>query len=996
MNVTLPFSFDRSSVSDMNKTCTSLIVAAWIALFAFAPAARLAAAEPQAVQFLHALQQNGYSDMAVEYLRMLAKQGDLPAELQDVWELEMSKSLQGAAELAATDRQYDRLIEESQRHLAKFLEQHPNHPAAAVAVASAGELLGKKAEQLIESAKAADKDPKEREREFADARADLGKAAEKFKEAQKKLETQLAEAPLPADTPENQVPRAKALEARAALEAKVDEIQLKRGLADYYLAQTYTDPNSEDRKAALGRAAGMLDGVFQRERAAGDLPATGMLAHMWHGRVAEELGDLDLAKDLYDEVLAQAPQGQRTSSNWDSFFAQVDYFRLRIIAKQDPQQFLSEAARWLLEFRRWKHTDGFQGVALELAKAKYAQAEEAAGPAKVACLSEARKFLADVTNVRGPYQREARALRRKLIEAAGNSDAVADTFDDAVALAEMADAGGQWQQAEDAYQRALKIAEKTNLSDEQRIAAVRESWAHARLMVAQRLYDEGKWQECIVHLGGIVSDGGEVRTGSPAAARASALGVRAQLRLYAGAATEEKPAALEKLMKVAEFTERHWPDSPAADDARIARGQAKLVVDQVRDGIGIFERVNPTSERYLEAMYFAGRSYASLYLGEKPKPGETGDRRQAAADRAKAIERLTQGFEAAAKQIAPGQPFPAFYLETQLLLAELRREGNEMKEAAALYESLVDAVASAKPRSLDETTIDILLGAVRTFCALGDLERAGEAGNLLIELGPDTPQVNAHLIELARLLQAELENSTKAAQNKAGAARLAALRELLGKTLLKLSGRKQMSAAAMAFLGDGLGSLGKTAEASQVYQAIIERAESDPEFAKAGQRVMTRVRARLVGLLRQQGKSEEALDQVNRLIKDNPAALEPMMEKGRILEDMADQDPAYLDAAIAHWTGLRTRLQAVRGAKKPDEYFDVIYRAAACLVRQADDAQDKATAADRARKAEQVLTWALIEYPKLNGAEAVARYQALKDKARQLQGQPAEPSRDKK
>ena len=103
------------------------------------------------------------------------------------------------------------------------------------------------------------------------------------------------------------------------------------------------------------------------------------------------------------------------------------------------------------------------------------------------------------------------------------------------------------------------------------------------------------------------------------------------------------------------------------------------------------------------------------------------------------------------------------------------------------------------------------------------------------------------------------------------------------------------------------------------------------------------------------------------------------MEKGRILEDLADRDPAQLDEAVKHWTDLRTRLQAVR-AKRPEEYFEVIYRVAACLMRQADDAQDKAKAKDRAQKAEQLLTWALIEYPKLNSADAVARYQALRER----------------
>ena len=199
-------------------------------------------------------------------------------------------------------------MEESQRHLAKFLEQHPNHPAAALAVASAGELLGKQAQQLIESAKADEKDPKRQETQLADARTQLHKAAEKFKEAEDEAPVAAHRRAAARQYARTQGPTLEVAGARAALESRVDDIELKRGLVDYYLAQTYAEPNHEDRKAALERAAATFDGIYQRERAADNLPATGVLSHMWHGRVAEETGDLDLAKDIYEEVLAQAPQ----------------------------------------------------------------------------------------------------------------------------------------------------------------------------------------------------------------------------------------------------------------------------------------------------------------------------------------------------------------------------------------------------------------------------------------------------------------------------------------------------------------------------------------------------------------------------------------------------------------------------------------------------------------------------------------------------------------
>ena len=60
-------------------------------------AADAASAAEDPLRFVHVLQQNGYGDMAVEYLELLAKRPDLPPEVRDVWDLEMAKSLMAAA-----------------------------------------------------------------------------------------------------------------------------------------------------------------------------------------------------------------------------------------------------------------------------------------------------------------------------------------------------------------------------------------------------------------------------------------------------------------------------------------------------------------------------------------------------------------------------------------------------------------------------------------------------------------------------------------------------------------------------------------------------------------------------------------------------------------------------------------------------------------------------------------------------------------------------------
>ena len=81
----------------------------------------------------------------------------------------------------------------------------------------------------------------------------------------------------------------------------------------------------------------------------------------------------------------------------------------------------------------------------------------------------------------------------------------------------------------------------------------------------------------------------------------------------------------------------------------------------------------------------------------------------------------------------------------QLLLAKLCMEGGEVKEAVALYQSWWTSSRLTSPRTLTPRH-RLFLGAVKAYCAAGDLDKAGEVGSVLIELGPDTPEVNAALV----------------------------------------------------------------------------------------------------------------------------------------------------------------------------------------------------------------------------------------------------------
>jgi tetratricopeptide (TPR) repeat protein len=194
----------------------------------------------------------------------------------------------------------------------------------------------------------------------------------------------------------------------------------------------------------------------------------------------------------------------------------------------------------------------------------------------------------------------------------------------------------------------------------------------------------------------------------------------------------------------------------------------------------------------------------------------------------------------------------------------------------------------------------------------------------------------------------------------------------------------------MMFVGETLDAIGMTAEANAAFQQILDRAKSDKGFAKASDRAMVRVRTQLVRGLREQGKFSEALDQVDQLLKENPNSLEPLVEKGKILQAWAEKDSAKFDDAVTQWTTVRNRLQAFR--EKPKEYYDANYNVALCLVRMAEKSKNSAIALDRSKKAEQVLKAILILNPSMDGPDRVAQYKALLDKAIRLQGRSPEVS----
>jgi hypothetical protein len=335
-------------------------------------------------------------------------------------------------------------------------------------------------------------------------------------------------------------------------------------------------------------------------------------------------------------------------------------------------------------------------------------------------------------------------------------------------------------------------------------------------------------------------------------------------------------------------------------------------------------------------------------------------------------------------------------LETQLLLSEITAEGGATKAAAELVEPLVDWIRRQKPDPLDNVHLRVFLTAARARISQGELAKAAETAGLLFELAPDAPAANGVLVSIAKSI-GDRWHEAQAKVIEAGTSGDAALRsaaqneaekrqKLVAGLIAKLVGRKEQSLAARIYVADTSAELNDTDTARKLYQAILAEGESDPAFGKANAAALTRIRTQLVGLIRRKSQTPdefaEGLKQVDELIAAYPNALEPKMEKGRLLQAWADVDPARLDDAVALWTMLRTRL--ARARRKPPEYYEVVYNAASCLATDSLKTGNR----QKALQAEQLLNATLVLSPRLSGPEMVAQYKELLNEARLLQGRP--------
>jgi hypothetical protein len=960
---------------------------------------RTARGEEEYLRFLKELQSRGYGEAALAYIERIAADGQTPAEIRQLLDLERCNSLRvAAAKEAYSPEQTKKRMEEAKVDLERFLKANPNHPAVGRALMSTGDVAVERAQQKLVLARLA-KAKEEQAKGYAEVRSILTTEAQpvflegfdRFKVRYRELLAKVPkEAPGPRERDKNVLRHYKAAkEAVEEMETDLVEARYKLAMIKYYISETYVDPKNATRNELLQAASKEFDEIFQayRDRQAG------VLAHTWQARCEEDLGNTDAARDIYEEVLVNAPEPAEASFDLATMYSQVEMFYLRLLQKVEPKKYFLEVSEWLNgggaqghnptpSHKAWEKVSPYSGIVLDWARIQLASLQKGAGEDKKRTLRNLKKQLTALIKLDNEFKDDMVRLRQEIDQKLGVGGGEEESFDELQAHADSLVEEGKWDEAADLFQQAINKADP--VKDKSKIAEIRRRLRAVRLRQAIALYTSQKFDETVKLVGPLATTG-DVQ--DPATAQLAALGVNALLQIYyqvvskPGVTDDEKAAAMAKLERVANFTIERWPNSPEGDEARLSLGMALSARGELVGALAVFEKVNPNSRRYASAEQLAGKTCFQMYVKKRqkaPAKNDTGKPEREAL-LAKAQTHLATSLDVQKKALKEGEPFPRQLIETQLLLGESFLEGGAPDKAAPLLDPLVDELQKNKPASIDLTVTRIYFAAVQSHKNQGEIEKAGNVAMKLVEAGDDNASVNGLIYGVIKLLEKEVQKqeglekdstSADSAQNAKAAAEKA--KAVYKQLLEKLAPRQLLSVPQCALLGDACKDAGLIDQARDLYMRIVNK-KDDPSFMaeKNNQNALTKALAAMAGLLRDEGKDEEALKAISELIKSHPNALEPLMEKGRILLTLANKDPDRFPEAIDHWANLRIRLD--RMAKKPKEYFEVVYNCSVCLASEAKKQHDKA----KLQQAQQLLKATMFKCPDLGGEEMKKNYDRL-------------------
>lgn len=152
----------------------------------------------------------------------------------------------------------------------------------------------------------------------------------------------------------------------------------------------------------------------------------------------------------------------------------------------------------------------------------------------------------------------------------------------------------------------------------------------------------------------------------------------------------------------------------------------------------------------------------------------------------------------------------------------------------------------------------------------------------------------------------------------------------------------------LQWAGESLLALDACPEAEKVLRRVLGDAIGNPTFLNqsGGKERILRTKLKLADALRSQGisdrkKLDEAASMVEELLSQYPHYIEPLIEKGMLLESQAQAGQGEWSVAFRHWQDLAQRMSRTR--PRPLSDYDAWYHAAYALHHQNENTKARQT-----------------------------------------------------
>jgi TolA-binding protein len=863
-----------------------------------------------ALDFVQALREKGFFDLASTYLEQLRSEKAAPDEIRTVIDYEFGRLLIDEAAKTGDLVRRKELLEQARNRLDDFTKAQPNHALASEALVQLARLLVERGHLAVLLGEETE-DKAEKAARLVEARGSFDQARAAYTKADERLKAEFKAFPnfLPDDDPR----KAK----RDRTHIAMMDAELQKAIVDYEQGQTYP-VGSKERADFLASGLKQFDELYKNYRT----QWAGLAAQMWQGKCYEEKGDIGPALGIYNTLLEHTDPRLRPLQRY------VAYFRIIALSKRKEYALAAdESVRWLQKYSTTdeKHSPEGLGVQLELAKNIIAQLPEITKASDHdLAVRKIIDALTEVIRYPSKFKSEAIALLQKYKPRVVTSAAsIANlSYEDASGQADQAIAERDWDHAvlllKQAVRRAdpVKDAEKAN---------------RARYTMAFCLYANKQYYEAAVmceHLARRYPQGNY-------SAKASEIGMASLAGAYNTYVDIDRQSDLARLIALAEYTAQTWPDVDQGDAARLTLGQIYQGFGQYPKAIAAYESVRAKSPRWIEAQTRLGGSHwlQSLALRQAKTPEAE---KEADQEVPKALGSLQAALKARRDSGAAASD-PGL-IDNASTIALIDLETGKADDAVRL----LDPIAKANTPNASPAYTQLLSSLLRALVATGKVDQALAAMASLEKAGGSDKDRAQLYFSLGQLLQKELDRLREKGDSAGLNRTQTAYQKFLSALAESKSGQTYES---LRWAGDNMLAVGNPEEAVKVYDRILERYGKDEAFlaAEGGRGRIMLVQVKRAAALRATGDLTAADAAIGELLKASPRSLEVQIEKGLLLEDKARAKQGTWAAAFTHWQTLA--LQLANSRPRPTEYYDAWYHAALALFNDGKRAEAKKTLA---------------------------------------------------